>query len=247
MTASSTPEDGGPAARRDVPPRRRGRADRTATRASRSGRASFLEGNFFVDLQPGSPAAPRARGRGARSRSARPTTATRIGDVLGSLRKDVRSDLQGLLRELDAALRGRRRARASPLDPATGSRRTATPRSSPTRCAGPSPTTCRGSSTRRRPRRPPRRPRPAPRCGRSSATCARRRRARARARGARRDASPSCRACCAPPCPALGDAQRRDARRTRALAARRASRACARRRPALRDAVAARARAARRC
>jgi phospholipid/cholesterol/gamma-HCH transport system substrate-binding protein len=65
----------------------------------------FLEGNFFVDLQPGSPSEPELD-----SDSEIPATQTaapvQIGEVLNALQSDTRQDLQTFLREYSTALSG---------------------------------------------------------------------------------------------------------------------------------------------
>jgi ABC-type transporter Mla subunit MlaD len=66
----------------------------------------FLEGNFFVDLQPGSPSAPTVP-----SGHTIPITQTanpvQIDQVLSALDSDTRTNLQIFLREYGEALRGR--------------------------------------------------------------------------------------------------------------------------------------------
>ena len=66
----------------------------------------FLEGNFFVDLEPGSASAPILR-EGERpipiTRTAAPV---QLGQVVSALQSDTRSDLQSFLREYSKALRG---------------------------------------------------------------------------------------------------------------------------------------------
>jgi phospholipid/cholesterol/gamma-HCH transport system substrate-binding protein len=63
----------------------------------------FLEGNFFVDLKPGSPSADTLDDGGTI-----PVTQTaapvQIGDVLTALQSDTRADLQTFLREYSAGL-----------------------------------------------------------------------------------------------------------------------------------------------
>jgi len=65
----------------------------------------FLEGNFFVDLRPGSPSEPELD-----SESTIPATQTaapvQIGEVLNALQHDTREDLQTFLREYSSALEG---------------------------------------------------------------------------------------------------------------------------------------------
>lgn len=65
----------------------------------------FLEGNFFVDLEPGSPSAPRL-GSGATLPVTRTSSLVTFGDVTGTLRLDTRRGLQDLLAEVDDALDG---------------------------------------------------------------------------------------------------------------------------------------------
>ncbi len=65
----------------------------------------FLEGNFFVDLQPGTPASPELGDDDVIP--ARQTSApVLLGDVLTTLQRDTRTDLQTLLRELSTGLGG---------------------------------------------------------------------------------------------------------------------------------------------
>jgi virulence factor Mce-like protein len=66
----------------------------------------FLEGNFFVDLHPGSPSAPVIDDGGTLpiNQTAAPV---QIDQVLTSLQTDTRKDLQKLLRELGRGLSGR--------------------------------------------------------------------------------------------------------------------------------------------
>ncbi|MDQ4048969.1 MAG: MlaD family protein [Actinomycetota bacterium] len=67
---------------------------------------TFLEGNFFVDLQPGSPSAP-IREDGATPLSPSQTAApVQFGDLLSALQSDTRSDLQVFLKEYSEALEG---------------------------------------------------------------------------------------------------------------------------------------------
>ena len=65
----------------------------------------FLEGNFFVDIKPGSPSAPTLD-----SGKTIPTTQTaapvQFGDVLSALQSDTRSDLQVFLKEYSKGLEG---------------------------------------------------------------------------------------------------------------------------------------------
>jgi phospholipid/cholesterol/gamma-HCH transport system substrate-binding protein len=65
----------------------------------------FLEGNFFVDVQPGSPSAPAVE-----SGDLIPATQTaapvQLGDVLAELQRDTREDLQAFLAEYAKGLEG---------------------------------------------------------------------------------------------------------------------------------------------
>jgi virulence factor Mce-like protein len=65
----------------------------------------FLEGNYFVDLQPGTPSAPELKDGGTipPSQTAYPV---QFGQVLTALQSDTREDLQVLLRELAAGYSG---------------------------------------------------------------------------------------------------------------------------------------------
>ena len=66
----------------------------------------FLEGNFFVDVRPGSPSADEIEDGGTV-----PVTQTdspvQIGEVLNALQRDTRNDLQVFLREYSKALSGK--------------------------------------------------------------------------------------------------------------------------------------------
>ena len=66
----------------------------------------FLEGNYFVDLQPGTPAAPRLEQRRHASRSARRRRPVQLDQVLTSLQADTRAQ--------PAARAGRVRQRPDP-------------------------------------------------------------------------------------------------------------------------------------
>ena len=63
----------------------------------------FLEGNFFVDLQPGSPTSPELADGGTipMSQTAAPV---QFGDLLAALQSDTREDLQVFLKEYSKAL-----------------------------------------------------------------------------------------------------------------------------------------------
>ncbi len=59
----------------------------------------FLEGNFFVDVQPGSASAPRLRD-GDRIPLAQTAAPVQLDQVLSALQAPTRRDLQGILKEL---------------------------------------------------------------------------------------------------------------------------------------------------
>ncbi|MDQ3729614.1 MAG: MlaD family protein [Actinomycetota bacterium] len=63
----------------------------------------FLEGNYFIDLQPGSPSAPTVD-EGHAFPVNRTSHSVQLDQVLTTLQSDVRSDLQTLLQEFGAAL-----------------------------------------------------------------------------------------------------------------------------------------------
>jgi ABC-type transporter Mla subunit MlaD len=63
----------------------------------------FLEGNFFVDLDPGSPSAPEM-GSGETIPVSRTSTAVQIDEVLSALQSPVRADLSRLLESYGTAL-----------------------------------------------------------------------------------------------------------------------------------------------
>ena len=65
----------------------------------------FLEGNFFVDLRPGSPTAPELA-EGSTIPMTQTAAPVQFGDLLAALQSDTRRDLQVFLREYDRALRG---------------------------------------------------------------------------------------------------------------------------------------------
>ena len=65
----------------------------------------FLEGNFFVDLRPGS-ASARELGDGGTIPLAQTSTPVQLDQVLSALQADGREQLQGLVRELGASMRG---------------------------------------------------------------------------------------------------------------------------------------------
>ena len=66
----------------------------------------FLEGNFFVDLQPGSPSAPELRS-GDTVPLAQTAAPVQIDQVLTTLQTDERHDLRTVLRSFGSALNGR--------------------------------------------------------------------------------------------------------------------------------------------
>jgi phospholipid/cholesterol/gamma-HCH transport system substrate-binding protein len=67
----------------------------------------FLEGNFFVDIQPGSPSAP-IRETGDKPIPSTQTAApVQFGDLLAALQSDTRSDLQVFLKEYSKGLSGK--------------------------------------------------------------------------------------------------------------------------------------------
>ena len=63
----------------------------------------FLEGNFFVDLRPGSPSAPEVPDGGTIG-SAQTATPVQLDQLLTALQSDERADLQTLLQQFGAAL-----------------------------------------------------------------------------------------------------------------------------------------------
>jgi phospholipid/cholesterol/gamma-HCH transport system substrate-binding protein len=65
----------------------------------------FLEGNFFVDVSPGSPSAP-ALHDGDRIPINQTSAPVQLDQVLSALQAPTRRDLQGLLRELSSGLSG---------------------------------------------------------------------------------------------------------------------------------------------
>src|SRR4051794_15645043 len=70
----------------------------------------FLEGNFFVDIRPGTPSV-RDIPDGGTIPMAQTTAPVQLDQVLGTLKADTRSDLQKLLRGYGGALAGRPSAR----------------------------------------------------------------------------------------------------------------------------------------
>jgi phospholipid/cholesterol/gamma-HCH transport system substrate-binding protein len=66
----------------------------------------FLEGNYFVDMQPGSPSAPVLED-GATIPATQTASPVQIGEVLSALQSDTREDLKTVLKEYGAALEGK--------------------------------------------------------------------------------------------------------------------------------------------
>ncbi len=66
----------------------------------------FLEGNFFVDLQPGTPSAP-VLGDGDIIPVNQTDTPVQLDQLLTALQSDTRADLQAVLRDYASALKGR--------------------------------------------------------------------------------------------------------------------------------------------
>ena len=131
----------------------------------------FLEGNFYVDLQPGTPSGPRIDD-GDLIPVTQTSTPVQIDQVLTALQSDTRGNLQQALQGLGAGLRQhaerrrRRRTRIPSVRGLTGGQAlnkslqhvapgadAAPPRSRPA-CWAPSPTTCAARSTASAARRP---------------------------------------------------------------------------------------------
>jgi phospholipid/cholesterol/gamma-HCH transport system substrate-binding protein len=66
----------------------------------------FLEGNYFVDLQPGTPGAPE-RKSGSTIPPAQTASPVQFGQLLTAFQSDTRQDLQTLLQELSRGLEGK--------------------------------------------------------------------------------------------------------------------------------------------
>ena len=66
---------------------------------------TFLEGNFFIDLEPGSPGAPEL-GDGGEIPITRTATPVQFYEILRTLKDDVRESLRGGIRSLGRALAG---------------------------------------------------------------------------------------------------------------------------------------------
>ncbi len=67
----------------------------------------FLEGNFFVDMQPGSPSAPEVEDSGKPIPTTQTSAPVQFGDLLASLQSDTREDLQVFLKEYSKGLEGK--------------------------------------------------------------------------------------------------------------------------------------------
>jgi virulence factor Mce-like protein len=67
----------------------------------------FLEGNFFVDLSPGSPSAPEMEDGGETIPMNQTSAPVQFGDLLAALQTDTRSDLQVFLKEYSKGLSGK--------------------------------------------------------------------------------------------------------------------------------------------
>src|SRR5256714_4016016 len=66
----------------------------------------FLEGNFFVDVQPGSPSAP-TLGSGSTIPMNQTAAPVQFGQVLTALQSDTRDDLKTFLKEYSKGLEGK--------------------------------------------------------------------------------------------------------------------------------------------
>jgi phospholipid/cholesterol/gamma-HCH transport system substrate-binding protein len=76
----------------------------------------FLEGNFFVDLSPGTPGSP-AIGDGDTIQASQTSTPVQLDELLTALQTDTREDLQVLLKEYGRALNGPPEASDEGADP----------------------------------------------------------------------------------------------------------------------------------
>jgi phospholipid/cholesterol/gamma-HCH transport system substrate-binding protein len=65
----------------------------------------FLEGNYFVDIKPGTPSTPELES-GATVPANQTTGPVQFGQLLAALQSDTRADLQRLLKEFSTALKG---------------------------------------------------------------------------------------------------------------------------------------------
>ena len=79
----------------------------------------FLEGNFFVDLKPGTPDAP-VLDSGETIKITQTATPVQLDQVLTSLQSDSREDLTALLDGLSTALNSKPTAGAGPRQPRAG-------------------------------------------------------------------------------------------------------------------------------
>jgi ABC-type transporter Mla subunit MlaD len=66
----------------------------------------FLEGNFFVDLEPGSPSAPILQEDGGPIPTTQTAAPVQFGQLLAALQSDTRADLQTFLGEYSKGLEG---------------------------------------------------------------------------------------------------------------------------------------------
>lgn len=66
----------------------------------------FLEGNFFVDIKPGSPSAKKV-GSGHMIPTTQTAAPVQFGEVLAALQSDTRADLQTFLKEYSKGLEGK--------------------------------------------------------------------------------------------------------------------------------------------
>jgi len=67
----------------------------------------FLEGNFFIEIQPGSPSAPTVPDGGEPIPINQTSAPVQLGDILSALQSDTRSDLQVFLKEYSQGLSGK--------------------------------------------------------------------------------------------------------------------------------------------
>jgi virulence factor Mce-like protein len=67
----------------------------------------FLEGNFFVEILPGSPSAPKVPDGGKPIPINQTSAPVQLGDILSALQSDTRSDLQVFLKEYSRGLSGK--------------------------------------------------------------------------------------------------------------------------------------------
>ena len=162
----------------------------------------FLEGNFFVDVSPGSPSAPHAARR-RRVPINQTSAPVQLDQVLSALQAPTRKDLQALLRELSSGLKGKGGARLQPLDPLLEARLPRR-RDRRRRAAGHAARRPRALH-RQAPASPPRRSTATASSSRRWSPTSTRPPARSpRASRSSRPPSASCRARCTPAMPALG-------------------------------------------